>query len=149
MLSASKLKVSFDLAIVFDGIAERDKDVFDALPHQSDRMQVSRTRATARNGNVETFALGAHGFDAVFQESFSFLERLNDSAFGLLNQLAKRSAVFGRDPADQFLASREGALLARMPRPQFRQRTQFIFRCFQAEVRALGRINGKAGKALE
>src|SRR5260370_40434611 len=57
------IKVGFDLAIVFDGIAERNEDVFDALPHQSDRMQVSRTRATTRNGNVETSTCSTYGFN--------------------------------------------------------------------------------------
>src|SRR3977135_3269926 len=38
------VKVCLDLAIIFDGVTERDKDVFDAFAHQSDRMQVPRPR---------------------------------------------------------------------------------------------------------
>src|SRR5258708_19425105 len=140
------VKVSFDLAIVFNGIAKRNEDVFDALPHQSDRVQVARARTATGDGYVQAFAFGARSFDAVFQESFGFLECLNNSAFGLLNQLTKRSAFFRRDPADQFLACREGALLPGMPLPQVGQLPQSLFPFFQPQPRTLAKLAGKSPK---
>src|SRR5437762_7333346 len=103
-------------------------------------MQMARARTTTWDGYVQAFALNPHIFDEGCQRLLNFIECLNNSAFGLLNQLAKRSAFFGGDPADQFLASREGALLAGMPRAQLGQRTQFVFRFFQAEAGTLDRI---------
>src|SRR6185436_18617800 len=41
------IEISFDLTIVFHDITKRNEDVFDPLPHQSDRMKMTRARSAA------------------------------------------------------------------------------------------------------
>src|SRR5882724_8194133 len=64
------VEVSFDLAIIFDDIAERHEDVFDPLAHQSYWMEMSGARTPPRNRNVETIAGCARGFNYRIQFLF-------------------------------------------------------------------------------
>jgi hypothetical protein len=59
------VEVSFDLAIVFDGITESDEDVFQTLAQQGDRMAMTGTRTPAWLRNIDAFAGGARSFDVV------------------------------------------------------------------------------------
>src|SRR5882724_8864368 len=53
------VEVSFDLAIIFDQIAERNEDVFDPLAHQSYWVEMSGSRSPSGDRNVETVAFCA------------------------------------------------------------------------------------------
>src|SRR5437870_6275475 len=50
------VEVSFDLAIVFDGITQRDEDILDTLPHQRDRVQMSRAWPATGQRYVDAFS---------------------------------------------------------------------------------------------
>src|SRR6516164_9431610 len=94
------VEISLDFAIVFDDIAERDEDVFDPLPHQSNRMKMSRPRTSSRNGDVDPFTRRAGGVDHRFQFLFRRIERLGDLRFCLLDNLTKSRPLFWGDSAD-------------------------------------------------
>src|SRR5437764_1673627 len=50
------VEVSFDLAIIFDEVAKRNEDVFDALAHQTYWVEMSGARTPPGDRNVETVA---------------------------------------------------------------------------------------------
>jgi hypothetical protein len=68
------VKVSFDLAVVFDDIAHRNKDVVNALAHQSDGMKMSGPRPAAGDRHIDTVAFGAGGFDNRLQLLIGLLD---------------------------------------------------------------------------
>ncbi len=60
------VKISFDLAVVFDRVTERHEDVFDSFAQQRDRMPVAGTRTAARHRHVDTVACRFFGFNMAF-----------------------------------------------------------------------------------
>src|SRR5438270_10281096 len=53
------VKISFDLPIIFNQVAERNENVFDALAHQSYWMEMSWPRTPSGNRDVETIAFSS------------------------------------------------------------------------------------------
>jgi hypothetical protein len=131
------IEISFNFTIVFDDVAERDEDVFDSLPHQRDRMQMSRPRAPAGNGDIDRFARGAGCIDYRFQFLFRRLERLGNLCFRALNELTKAGPLFRGHTPDQFFTRRNRALLSRMTRAQIGDHALLSFSFLQRQRRVV------------
>src|SRR5690242_17272578 len=97
------VKISFDLAVIFDGVTKRYEDVFDSLTHQRDRVQMTVTWTTPRNRDVDCFAGGAGTLDNLIERLGRMLERLRNCGLSLLNQLAECRTILRRNATNEFL----------------------------------------------
>jgi hypothetical protein len=61
------VEVRLDLAAVFDDVAERDEDVFDALAQNRDRVTVAVRRTAAGQRHVDALARRALLFDVILE----------------------------------------------------------------------------------
>src|SRR6185436_5411994 len=95
--------VGFDLATVFNRIAQGNKDVLDPFANDRDRVDVSAAWTPARQSNVDRFAGCARGFEVGFEREFGLLDLRSNFRFVLLDELTKTPALARGNPADQFL----------------------------------------------
>src|SRR5260370_28140654 len=109
---------------------------------------MSRTRPATGNCYVDAFAIDAGSFDEVFQCLLSFIQRLNYPRFSLLDQLSKWCTLFGGDAANQFLAGRDCALLARVTRAQLSQLAGEMLSLLQRQI-VRADTSAKGSEALE
>src|SRR5688500_593980 len=56
------IKAGLDLRSLFDRITHRDKDVFDLLADERDRVQVALVKASARQSYIDPLAFQSAGF---------------------------------------------------------------------------------------
>ena len=100
------IEVGFDLAIIFDGVTERDENIFDALAHQRDRMQVTRTRTTTGHGHINRFTRNACAQDKGPQPEISIIYSMGNILLELLTRKSKITALTGIiNASDKLLSS--------------------------------------------
>ncbi len=59
------IEISFDFTSVLNRISQRNKDVFDAFPNDSDRMKMSPSWTPAGKRDVYGFAFAAGDFQTI------------------------------------------------------------------------------------
>src|SRR5215813_2864633 len=143
------VEVSFDLAVVFDRIPERDENIFNPLAQKRDRMQMATTRPATGNRDIDAFAFRACCFNQPIKRRFSELDLLEMSCLDLLHQLAKRGALFSGHAADCLFTSSQRALLTKVFCAQLRQCLLLGLSLAQTYIRRRLTCSGKACKALE
>src|SRR5262249_29923804 len=83
------IEICLNFAIVFDGIAKGNKNVFDTLTHQRDWVQMALSGTTARNRDIDCFAGCASIFDYLIERLLSSLEGLRHRRFSFLHELTE------------------------------------------------------------
>src|SRR5688572_8318452 len=116
------VEIGFDLAIVFDGVTECDKDVFDALAQQGDRMAMAGARATSRHRHVDNLASSPLRLYMVLQACFDLLDLLDHRLLVRADQLAESRTHIRGDAPDRLLRSSQLALFPEVTRTKLGER---------------------------
>src|SRR5215813_4535185 len=119
------VEVVLDLRPVLDLVAHRDKDVFDRLPQQRDRMKVAPPYAASGQRYVNALFGQLFGLSFRGETGLQFFDLGFDVIFQLVEPLPRHATLIGRKIAERFHFGKDQAFFAcshALPDPAVAQR---------------------------